>query len=86
MNSMTAGDWRQLEAKMMLFPAMVYNSSQAQYESKACCLSTISGLHLDWNPPPYMVEKGETFNITYWATADEAFFQDYSTTAYPDKK
>lgn len=44
------------------------------------------GLHLEWEAPPRTVEKGQTFNVTYWATADEAFFQDHSTTAYPTKK
>jgi hypothetical protein len=43
-------------------------------------------LQLDWEPPPESVERGQIFNVTYWATADEAFFQDYSTTAYPNKR
>lgn len=50
------------------------------------CYHFILGLQLHWEAPPKMVEKGQTFNVTYWATADEAFFQDYSTTAYPDRK
>lgn len=43
------------------------------------------GLHLDWTEPPRSVEKGQKFNVTYWAWAEEKFFQS-STTVFPGKR
>lgn len=49
------------------------------------CINTNLGLEMQWTEPPRTVEEGQKFNVSYWVTAEEQFFES-STNAYPGKK